>query len=49
MNVEVTLAVMSLTLIAAAVARTIVLKVVGLSNIENKMTRSKKKSSCIKY
>ena len=41
MNVEVTHVVMILTAIAAAVARTIVLEVVGLSKIENKMTRSR--------
>ena len=44
MNVEVTHVVMILTVIAAAVARTIVLEVVGLSKIENKMTRSKTKN-----
>ena len=39
MNVEVTHVVMILTLIAAAVARTIVLEVVGLSKLGKKKTR----------
>ena len=47
MIVKVTHVVMILTLIAAAVARTVVLEVVGLSKIENKMTRSKKKKKCL--
>ena len=41
MNVQVTHGVMILTVIAAAVARTILLEVVGLGKIENKMTRSR--------
>ena len=51
MIVKVTHVLMILTLIAAAVARTVVLEVVGLSKIENKMTRSSKKKRClcIKY